>query len=42
MLENAPEARIKDGWLEVEDKPGLGVTLARENVKPFLGATCEA
>jgi L-alanine-DL-glutamate epimerase-like enolase superfamily enzyme len=33
VLENAPEAQIKGGWLEVEDKPSLGVTLARENVK---------
>ncbi|MEX3816602.1 mandelate racemase/muconate lactonizing enzyme family protein [Paraburkholderia sp. BR13439] len=42
VLENPPEARIKGGWLEVEDKPGLGVTLASENVKPFLWAKCEA
>ncbi|OUL90462.1 hypothetical protein [Paraburkholderia hospita] len=33
VLENPPEAHIKGGWLEVEGKPGLGVTLARENVK---------
>lgn len=42
VLENPPEARIKGGWPEVENKPGLGVTLARENVRPFLWAKCEA
>jgi galactonate dehydratase len=41
VLENPPEARIKNGRLAVEDKPGLGVTLAKDNVKPFLWAECK-
>ncbi len=41
VLENPPEARIKDGRLKVEDKLGLGVALAKDNVKPFLWAECK-
>jgi galactonate dehydratase len=41
VLENPPEARIRNGRLAVEDKPGLGVTLAKDNVKPFLWAECK-
>lgn len=42
VLENPPEARIKDGELEVLAAPGVGATLARDRMKPFLYAECSA
>jgi galactonate dehydratase len=40
LLENPPEARIKDGFLDVPGDPGLGATLAMERAQPFLWARC--
>jgi len=40
LLEDPPEARIKDGFLDVTTDPGLGVTLAKERARPFLWARC--
>ncbi|HWK83048.1 MAG TPA: mandelate racemase/muconate lactonizing enzyme family protein [Caldimonas sp.] len=40
LLENPPEARIKDGFLDVPGEPGLGATLAMERAQPFLWARC--
>jgi galactonate dehydratase len=42
LLENPPEARIKDGFVDVPAEPGLGVTLAIDRVQPFLWARCGA
>jgi galactonate dehydratase len=42
LLENPPEARIKDGFVDVSAEPGLGVTLAMDRVQPFLWARCGA
>jgi len=38
VLEDPPEARIRDGLLEVGGGPGLGVTLASERLAPFRWA----
>jgi galactonate dehydratase len=38
VLENSPEDRIKDGFLPLDDAPGLGVRLATQRLKPFLFA----
>ena len=40
VLENSPEARIKDGFLAVTDEPGLGARLSAERMRPFLWARC--
>jgi len=40
VLENPPEERIKDGFLDVPDEPGLGVRLSAERVRGFLWARC--
>jgi galactonate dehydratase len=41
VLEDSPEDRIKKGYLEIDAKPGLGVKLAAERVRPFLFAECD-
>jgi galactonate dehydratase len=38
VLEDSPEERIADGFLPLDEKPGLGVSLAEDRVKPFLFA----
>ena len=38
VLEDPPEARIRDGMLDVGNAPGLGVALAHERMAPFLWA----
>lgn len=38
VLENAPEDRMRGGRIAWEDAPGLGVTLARERLAPYLFA----
>ncbi len=40
ILANPPEARIKDGFLEVPADPGLGAALAHDRAAPFLWASC--
>jgi galactonate dehydratase len=40
VLEDSPEVRISNGLLPLTDRPGLGVTLARERIAPFLFAEC--
>jgi galactonate dehydratase len=42
LLEDPPEARIKDGLLAVPAVPGIGATLARDRAQPFLWARCGA
>jgi L-alanine-DL-glutamate epimerase-like enolase superfamily enzyme len=41
VLENSPEDRIKDGFVDVPVEPGLGVALASRRLEPFLWARCE-
>ena len=40
LLANPPEARIKDGFLDVPTEPGLGAELASDRLRPFLWARC--
>jgi galactonate dehydratase len=40
VLEDSPEDRIRNGFVELSDAPGLGVTLAKERLRPFLFAQC--
>ena len=40
VLENPPEHEIRDGRVAPSGAPGLGVTLAKDRLKPFLAATC--
>jgi galactonate dehydratase len=36
ITDDAPEARIKNGTLDISDKPGWGLNLRSEVIKPFL------
>ncbi len=38
LVDRAPELHIQGGFLPVSDRPGLGVDLVEENVRPFLWA----
>jgi galactonate dehydratase len=40
IVDHAPEWDVKDSYLPITDRPGLGVELVEERVKPFLWATC--
>jgi galactonate dehydratase len=40
LLENPPEERIRDGFVEVQQDPGLGAVLAHDRAAPFLWASC--
>jgi galactonate dehydratase len=40
VLEDSPEDRIKQGYLDVGPAPGLGVKLATHRLRPFLFAEC--
>jgi galactonate dehydratase len=40
LLEDPPEARIKDGSLALTADSGLGVTLSKARARPFLWAHC--
>ncbi len=42
VLETAPEATIRDGFIDVPGAAGLGVALHAARVEPFLFARCEA
>jgi galactonate dehydratase len=41
IVDHAPEWDVKDSFLPITDRPGLGVELVEERVKPFLWATCK-
>jgi galactonate dehydratase len=41
LVDHAPELDLKDGHLPVLTRPGLGVELAAERVRPFLWAQCK-
>jgi galactonate dehydratase len=42
LLEDPPETKIKNGWLDAPMGPGLGVTLAAQAARPFLWARLDA
>jgi galactonate dehydratase len=41
IVDLAPELEIRDGYAPISDRPGLGVTLVADKVRPFLWSTCE-
>ena len=41
IVDHAPELDIHDSHLPIPDRPGLGVELIDEKVRPFLWATCK-
>jgi galactonate dehydratase len=41
IVDHAPEKDVKNGFLPVSDRPGLGIELVEERVKPFLWARCK-
>jgi galactonate dehydratase len=41
IVDHAPEKDVKNGMLPISDRPGLGIELVEERVKPFLWATCK-
>jgi galactonate dehydratase len=40
LVDRAPELEIRGGMLPIPDRPGLGVELVEERVRPFLWARC--
>lgn len=41
IVDHAPEWQVQNGYLPIPDRPGLGVELIDERVRPFLWAECE-
>ncbi len=41
IVDHAPELDIKDSFMPISDKPGLGVELNNKTVAPFLWAECK-
>jgi galactonate dehydratase len=39
IIDDAPERRIKNGYVDIPDRPGIGVELNHSQVAPFLWAT---
>ena len=42
IVDHAPELDVKNGFIPISDRPGLGIELVEERVKPFLWARCKA
>jgi galactonate dehydratase len=40
IVDHAPERDVRNGRLAIPERPGLGVTLVAERVRPFLRAEC--
>jgi galactonate dehydratase len=40
MVDHAPEWDVRDSYLPIPERPGLGVELLEERVRPFLWAEC--
>jgi galactonate dehydratase len=40
LVDHAPESDFKNGSLPIPDRPGLGITLVPEEVRPFVWAHC--
>ena len=41
MVDHAPELDIKNSFMPISDRPGLGVELNNKTVEPFLWAECK-
>ena len=41
IVDHAPELDMQDSYLPIPDRPGLGVELVEERVRPFLWAECK-
>jgi len=41
IVDHAPEWEVQNGYLPIPDRPGLGVELVDERVRPFLWAECK-
>jgi galactonate dehydratase len=41
LVDRAPELEIRNGYVPISSRPGLGVELAAERVRQFLWATCK-
>lgn len=41
LVDQAPEWEIRNSLMPISDRPGLGVELVPERVRPFLWAVCE-
>ncbi|MGE5549681.1 MAG: mandelate racemase/muconate lactonizing enzyme family protein [Bacteroidota bacterium] len=41
LVDHAPELEMKDSFLPISGRPGLGVELVEEKVRPFLWAECK-
>ena len=41
IVDHAPEWDVQDSYLPIPDRPGLGVELVEERVRPFLWAECK-
>jgi galactonate dehydratase len=42
LVDRAPEMEIRNGLMPIPDRPGLGVELVEERVRPFLWARCRS
>jgi galactonate dehydratase len=42
IVDHAPELDVKNGFMPISDRPGLGIELVEERMKPLLLATCKA
>jgi len=40
IVDHAPELDLVEGELPISSRPGLGVSLIQERVRPFLWAEC--
>ena len=40
LVDHAPELDVRDGVLDIPDRPGLGVNLVEDRIRPFLWAEC--
>jgi galactonate dehydratase len=40
LVDHAPERDIRNGLMPIPDRPGLGVELVEERIRPFLWARC--
>ena len=41
IVDHAPELDVKNGFLSISDRPGLGIELMEERVKAFLWVRCK-
>jgi galactonate dehydratase len=40
IVDRAPELEVRDGYMPIPDRPGLGVVLDRARMRPFIWARC--